>query len=59
MRRSASRSAAIAGGTPSEAASSNTRRVVSKMPLARCRARSNEKPASSSATWIRPPAFTQ
>ena len=33
IRRSASRSAAMAGGTPSDFAVSNTRRVVSKMPL--------------------------
>ena len=34
------------------AASSNTCRVVSKIPVARCWARSKEKPSSSSATWI-------
>ena len=37
----------------------NTARVVSKIPLARCWARSKENPSSSSATWIRPPEFTQ
>ena len=50
---------AMAGGTPSLAASCRTERVVSKMPVARCFARSKEKPSSSSATWIRPPEFTQ
>ena len=44
IRCSAMRSAATAGGTPSASASANTSRVVSKIRLARCRARSKSKP---------------
>jgi len=56
--RSAMRSAAVAGLTPSASASCSSSRVVSKMPAARALARSKSKPWISSATWITPPAFT-
>ena len=49
IRSSASRSAAIAGETPSASAASNTRSATSKMPLAFDCARANEKPCNQIA----------
>ena len=59
IRRSASRSAATAGGTPSVSAAARMLLVVSKIFAARVLARSKLKPASSSATWMTPPEFTR
>src|SRR5580692_7694683 len=58
IRRSARRSAATDGGTPSESAIASTLAVVTKICSQAARARSKLKPASSSATWMTPPELT-